>query len=179
MNRISLVIVVAASAATALAYSNLVAQSRAAAASSEWPTYGHDAGGQRFSPLTQITPANVDRLQVAWVYHMRPAPAPDSTAPSGGGQGRGGRGGSGFASSETTPIVADGLMYITTPYGRVVALDSTTGKEIWTFSVPAGNASTRGVEYWAGDAQTPAQIVFGTGGGRLFSLDAKTGEPNA
>ena len=80
MKRIALVIVVAASAATALAYSNLVAQSRAAAASSEWPTYGHDAGGQRFSPLTQITPANVDRLQVAWVYHMplsTSAPIPD------------------------------------------------------------------------------------------------------
>ncbi len=50
----------------------------AAAASNEWPTYGHDPGGQRFSPLTQITPANVDRLQVAWVYHMRPAPTPES-----------------------------------------------------------------------------------------------------
>jgi quinoprotein glucose dehydrogenase len=176
------VIVVAASVATALAYSNLVAQSgaaRSAAASNEWPTYGHDSGGQRFSPLTQITPANVDRLQVAWVYHMRPAPAPDSAPSSGGGQGRGGRGGSGFASSETTPIVVDGLMYISTPYGRVVALDSTTGKEVWAFRVPAGNASTRGVEYWPGDAQTAAQIVFGTGGGRLFSLDAKTGEPNA
>ena len=107
--------------------------------SNEWPTYGHDAGGQRFSPLTQVTPANVDRLQVAWVYHMRPAPSTDSASTPGAGQGRGGgRGGSGFASSETTPIVVDGLMYLTTPYGRVVALDSTTGKEIWNFRVPAG-----------------------------------------
>ena len=40
--------------------------------SKEWPTYGHDAGGMRFSPLTEIKPANVDRLKVAWVYHMRP-----------------------------------------------------------------------------------------------------------
>ncbi len=42
--------------------------------SNEWPTYGHDPGGVRFSPLEQITPANVAQLQVAWVYHMRPAP---------------------------------------------------------------------------------------------------------
>ena len=164
------------------AHTRTTAQSKAAPAtpSNEWPTYGHDPGGQRFSPLTQITPANVDRLQVAWIYHMRPAPT-DASVPASdaGGQGRGGgRGGGGFASSETTPIVVEGVMYLTTPYGRVVALDSTTGKEVWNFKVPSGSASTRGVEYWAGDAQAPPQIVFGTGGGRLFSLNAKTGEPN-
>ena len=38
--------------------------------SKEWPTYGHDSGGMRFSPLTEITPENVARLKVAWVYHM-------------------------------------------------------------------------------------------------------------
>ena len=183
MKRILIVVVTAAVAAGAFAYSSLVAQSgsaRGAAPSNEWPTYGHDPGGQRFSPLTQVTPANVDRLEVAWVYHMRPAPSTDSASTPGAGQGRGGgRGGSGFASSETTPIVVDGLMYLTTPYGRVVALDSTTGKETWNFRIPAGNASTRGVEYWPGDSQTQPQIVFGTGGGRLFSLNAKTGEPNA
>ncbi len=183
MKRLLIVIGAAGIAAGAFTYSNILAQStsgRTPAASNEWPTYGHDSGGQRFSPLTQITPANVDRLQVAWVYHMRPAPTADtSSAPAAAGPGRGGgRGGSGFSSSETTPIVVDGLMYLTTPYGRVVALDSTTGKEIWNFRVPAGGASTRGVEYWAGDGQTPAQIVFGTGGGRLFSLTAKTGVPN-
>ena len=46
------------------------------AQSREWPTYGHDPGGMRFSPLTQITPANVSQLEVAWVYHMKPAAAP-------------------------------------------------------------------------------------------------------
>src|SRR5213593_758055 len=43
--------------------------------STEWPTYGHDLGGMRFSPLKQITPANVVRLQRAWVYHMKPPDA--------------------------------------------------------------------------------------------------------
>jgi quinoprotein glucose dehydrogenase len=145
---------------------------RPGAASTDWPTYGHDAGGQRFSPLTQITPANVDQLQVAWVYHMRPAgaatapagaatapagaataPAPAASAPGAGrggeeaggaaapaqGRGRGrGRGGSGFAVGQTTPLVVNGVMYLTTPYGRVVALDSATGKELWTSPPPAG-----------------------------------------
>ena len=50
------------------------AQSKGAASpSTEWPTYGHDPGGARYSPLTDITPANVGRLSVAWVYHMKPA----------------------------------------------------------------------------------------------------------
>ena len=58
-----------------------------AAASTEWPTYGHDPGGMRFSPLKQVTPANVGQLQVAWVYHMRPPTpakpsAPDASAPA-------------------------------------------------------------------------------------------------
>ncbi len=167
-----------------------------AAASKEWPTYGHDPGGMRFSPLTQLTPANVSQLEVAWVYHMKPAAVPstdgrgtgtsaspnapvgDTPPPAGqGGRGRG-RGGTGFASSEVTPLVVNGTMYLSTPYYRVAALDATTGKEVWTFQLPSGNPSTRGVEYWPGDAQTPAQIVFGSSDAKLYSLDAKTGKPN-
>jgi len=56
-----------------------LAQSKPAqrpAASNEWPTYGHDPGGMRFSPLTQITPANVNQLKPAWMYHLRPPDAP-------------------------------------------------------------------------------------------------------
>jgi quinoprotein glucose dehydrogenase len=150
------------------------------AASTEWPTYGHDPGGMRYSPLTQITPENVSRLQVAWVYHMKPAPAapsPDAGAPAPGGRGRG-RGGSGFSASEATPIVAGGLMYIATPYNRVVAVEPTTGRERWVYQLPTGSPSTRGVEYWPGDATTPAQVVFGSSAGQLYSVDARTGKPN-
>jgi quinoprotein glucose dehydrogenase len=136
----------------------------------EWPTYGHDPGGTRFSPLTQITPANVGKLQVAWRYHMRPRKA---DAGGNGGDRR-----SGFAMGETTPVVAGGVMYITTPYGRVVALDPTAGEEIWVHQLKSGNPSMRGVEYWPGDGRTPPQIVFGTSDGWLMSLDARTGEPN-
>ena len=169
-----------------------------AAASKEWPTYGHDPGGMRFSPLTQITPANVGQMQVAWVYHMRGATPPPGSGPTpvppgvseqlggrGGapapptpGRGGRGRGGSGFSSSEVTPLVVDGVMYLTTPYFKVVAIESATGKEIWTFQLPSGNPSTRGAEYWPGDARTPAQIVFGSTDGKLYSVHAKTGKPN-
>ena len=144
--------------------------------SKEWPTYGHDPGGMRFSPLTQLTPANVSQLKVAWVYHMRPAgavapaargaagPEAEGLPPQlgGGGRGRGGRGGSGFRASEVTPLVIGGTMYLSTPYSRVVAVEPSTGKEIWTFTLPSGGASTRGVEYWPGDAQMPPQVVFGS-----------------
>jgi quinoprotein glucose dehydrogenase len=144
----------------------------APAASKEWPTYGHDPGGMRFSPLDQITPANVGQLQVAWVYHMKPpAAAPTEAA------GRG-RGGSGLSSSEVTPLVIDGVMYIATPYYRVAAVDSSTGKELWSYRLPSGNPSMRGVEYWPGDGQMAPQVVFGSSDGKLYSLNAKTGAPN-
>ena len=134
---------------------------RTTAPSREWPTYGHDPGGMRFSPLTQITPANVSRLEVAWVHHMKPA---GSTLR--------------FAASQVTPLVVNGTMYLSTPYSRVVAVEPATGTEVWAFRLPSGNPSTRGVEYWPGDRQTPPQIVFGSSDSKLYSLDAKTGKPN-
>src|SRR5579859_5214571 len=62
------------------------------ASSPEWPTYGHDAGGMRYSPLTTITPANVSQLTVAWTYHLKPG---SDAEPAG-------RGAAGFAPSEAT-----------------------------------------------------------------------------
>jgi len=158
----------------------------------DWPTYNRDPGGTRFSPLDQITPANVSTLEVAWVYHMKPAApapaAPAASTPAGheeapaappptanSNQTRGRRG---FASSESTPLVVGGVLYMSTPYARVVALDPATGTEKWAFQLPTGNPSTRGLEYWPGDATTPAQIVFGTSDAKLYSIDAATGTPN-
>ena len=176
---------------SAVLFAGFLVTLRAADPSTEWPTYGHDSGGMRFSPLKEITPANVDRLKVAWVYHMKPVGAPAQSAaargpsigetPDGPGGGRGGRGrggAGGFYPSEGTPLVVNGIMYLSTPYARVVAVDPVSGKEIWAFPMPSGAASTRGVEYWAGDGKTPAQIVFGSSDGKLYSLDAKTGKPN-
>ena len=96
--------------------------------STEWPTYGHDPGGMRYSPLTTITPWNVTTLGVAWVYHLKPE----------GYVARGGRGGTGFVAAEDTPLVVNGVMYIASPYGRVVALDAVTGKEDWVYVAADG-----------------------------------------
>jgi quinoprotein glucose dehydrogenase len=158
----------------------------------EWHTYGHDPGAMRFSPLKQLTPENVARLKVAWVYHMRPegytgAGAPPqrrqaaANAPAGDEpeQPRARvQFGSGFRPSEVTPLVIGGILYITTPYSRVSALDPVNGRELWSFQLPSGVPSTRGLEYWPGDRRTPAQVVFGSSDGKLYSLDAKTGKPN-
>ncbi len=155
--------------------------------SPDWPTYGHDKGGQRHSPLTQITPANVGKLQPAWVWHMKPAV--DPAAPVADGAQRtaegiapppqfGSRRRSRFAGSQATPLIIGDRMFVTTPYGRVVALDPVTGKEIWGTAIDGpGQPSLRGVEYWPGDAASPPRLVFGTRDGRLIALDAATGKP--
>jgi quinoprotein glucose dehydrogenase len=157
----------------------------------DWPTYGHDKGGQRASPLKQITPANVSTLKTAWVYHMKPAAdvavsTPDAaqraqegiaTPPPGGPPARKR---SRFTGSQVTPLIISGKMFITTPYNRVVALDPVTGKEIWVSPISGqGQPSLRGLEYWAGDAMTSARLFFGTRDGRLIALDAETGKPSA
>ena len=143
--RVCFVALSSAAAAAALTAGQETVRPRTPTAAQEWRTYGHDPGGMRFSPVAQITPANVGQLSVAWVYHMRPpaaaAPPPADAAPPAPGRGRGrGRGGSGFSPGETTPLVIDGVMYVSTPYGRVVALDSATGKEVWVFQLPSGTA---------------------------------------
>lgn len=134
-----------------------------ASAQEGWPTIGRDAGGQRFSPLTQITPANVGQLQVAWTYHLRPA-----NDASGG-----------LLPSQTIPLVVGDTMFVASPYSRVVALDATTGAEKWVFELPdEDRPSLRGVEYWPGDATHGPAIVFGSRLGRLYSIDAATGRAN-
>jgi len=134
----------------------------AAPSAGDWPTYGRDASGGRFSPLTQITPGNVGKLAVAWTYHMNPAP---------GAAGR-------VATSTTTPLVVKNVLYLGTPYGRVVALDATSGKQIWAYQLPGSDQPPfRGVSYWPGDGKLGPRIVFGSAQGRLIALDAKTGEP--
>ena len=159
-----------------LASAAIAASAQAAGpADNDWPSYGNDQGATRYSTLKQITPENVDKLQVAWTYHMRPAgyvppPLPPGLPP--------GFRLTGFSSSQATPIVINGVMYFPSPYGKVVALDADTGKEIWTYQMPARDqASTRGVQYWPGTRGAKPEIVFGTRSGRLIALDAATGTP--
>ncbi|MFL6774869.1 MAG: PQQ-binding-like beta-propeller repeat protein [Sphingomicrobium sp.] len=159
-----------------------------AAPQGDWTNYGRDPGGMRFSPLTQITPANVGNLKRAWTYQMRPPGVRMEVGTGfGGGSPRQAQGAAPeaaeatvsatpkrrFIQSEVTPIVADGLMFISTPYGRVVALDADTGKEVWNY---AAQAPTRGVAYWRGDSRHAPRVVFTTADGGLVALDAKTGK---
>jgi glucose dehydrogenase len=149
-------------------------------ASGDWPMYGHDGGSTRFSPLTQVNVDNVSKLKRAWTFHMTPAtpaaaaaPA-NGAAPAGPARARGRR-------SEATPLMVDGVIYLPTPFSRVVALDASTGKQIWEYQLSNNdNAATRGVAYWPGDGKKLGpRIVFGTAAGSLIALDAKTGKLSA
>src|SRR5262249_12825367 len=83
-----------------------------------------------------------------------------------------------YSVAEVTPLVVAGIMYVTSPYGRVTALHPKTGTEIWNYKLPTGQPATRGVEYFPGDSQTPPQIVVTTADAKLFTLDAKSGALN-
>jgi glucose dehydrogenase len=144
----------------------VVSQQTANPVSGDWPLYRHDLSGTGYSPLTQITVQNANRLTQAWTY---PFPA-DAQAAAAKGKGRGGGG----PNSEATPIVVNDVMYL--PAGnRVVALESTSGKQIWEYAVTGGVPSRRGVAYWRGDGTHPPHIVF-TAGRRLIALNASTGK---
>src|SRR5262245_2367326 len=131
----------------------------------DWPMFSHDLSATRFSPLKQINANNVGNLKLAWSMPYRA----DRNAAGGGGLG---------GLTEATPVVVNGVMYLPAE-NRVLALDATTGKQIWKFEVtsggPGGALSRRGVTYWPGEANIPARI-FVTAGRRLIALNATTGE---
>jgi quinoprotein glucose dehydrogenase len=122
----------------------------------------------RYSPLDQINRQTVKRLKPAWTYH------------TGELEGRQGR------TIECTPIVVEAVMYVTTGYLRVVALDAATGRELWQFDPLKDHPSrhplasggvNRGCAYWSDrEPGGERRIIHGTADGRLFSLDARTGK---
>ncbi len=147
----------------------------------DWPTYGRDLAGTRYSPLKQINPRNVTRLTRAWTYHM--ASGSSTPAPAGPQEGnevpapRGrGRGAPVARVWEVSPLVIGDVMYLTAANGRVVALEPETGKELWVYDVKDGLPAERGLEYWAGDGQSPPELFFGTSSGKLIALNARTGK---
>ena len=129
----------------------------------DWPNYGGDKGGLRYSPLKQITRENVKKLQMTWTYRTGDVSDENNTT------------------MECTPIVVDGVMYLTSAYSRVIALDAGSGRELWKFDpwqdqVRPRYTVNRGVAYWSdGKAR---RILLGTTDPRLISLDAATGKPD-
>ena len=160
-------------ALTWLAMGDLVPM--AAAETSSWPSYGNDAGGSRYSPLSEITPANVTDLEIAWVHHHGDVAI--------------GEGFNTTSAFEATPILVDGTLYVCTPFNRVLALDPATGVEHWAYdpgvdrtAAWANQLTCRGVSTWLdpdrGDGEVcQRRILTGTVDARLIALDAKTGLP--
>lgn len=115
------------------------------------PVAAGDSQSAHYSPLKQVTPSNIARLQVAWKFH------------------------SGAPGSEAVPVIANGVMYLTQPNG-VFALEPETGRLLWKYELEG--MAIRGLSYWPGDAQTPARVFAGVRD-QLLALDVKTGLPAA
>lgn len=145
-----------------------------AAQVADWSFYGGDAGGARYSTAKQITRENIGRLKIAWNYHTG-ALAPETPRNA-------------KAAFESTPILIDGSLYLTTPFNAVIALDPATGAARWTYdpkidrSHDYSEVTNRGVAFWrdssaAANAVCALRIFEGTLDARLIALDGKTGKP--
>jgi alcohol dehydrogenase (cytochrome c) len=127
---------------------------RAMADSGSWPSYGRDYTNRRFSPLRQITPANAGQLDLAWKYETGIHQA-----------------------FETSPVVAGGVMYFSTPLNHVVALDAATGQKKWEYAheyegptVHCCGPVNRGIAVYGG------RVYMGALDARLVALDAESGK---
>jgi len=154
--RFALCSFVVAVAAGSVAQAAPVDDARLRAASddpSNWLSYGRDYANQRFSPLTQINRTSVNQLAPRWIYQTGTS-----------------------ATFQATPLVVDGVMYLSMPFNHVAAIDAATGRELWRYEhkrkapkMCCGSAN-RGVSVAYG------KVFFGTVDSRLMALDAKTGK---
>ncbi|MBD2704283.1 pyrroloquinoline quinone-dependent dehydrogenase [Spirosoma sp. BT702] len=148
-----------------------------ASGSVEWPAYGNDAGGMRFSPLKQINTTNVKQLTVAWTFR------------TGELENYKGTGAAEKAAFEATPVMVDGTLFFSTPTSRVIAIDAATGQKKWDYDPDVylrqelSEITSRGVSVWptatdkTASGGTGKRIFIATLDGRLIALDAKTGKP--
>jgi quinoprotein glucose dehydrogenase len=142
------------------------AQAQQGATDGQWPAYGGDGGGLRYSSADQIDASNVASLEVAWVWKA------DSLLPNA------------IATSETTPLMVDGILYFSMDQRRVIiAADAGTGETLWLYRLDEGERFLaaprkihRGVSYWS-DGAGDDRIVFATPGFHLIALEAHTGRP--
>lgn len=141
-----------------------------------WPTYGNDPGGTRYSPAAQIDRSNVSRLKVAWTYRTGANESATRLISK--------------AALEATPILVNGVLYLSTPYNHVIALDALSGTRLWEFDPQINlrrdysEVTSRGVSAWrdaSGKAGQPCalRIFAGTLDARLLALDGASGKPCA
>ncbi len=134
----------------------------------EWRHYGGDAGGTKYSALRQINRENVSQLKPAWTFDTGDFSDGTQYPPK--------------SAFECTPLIVDGVMYVSTPFHRLIALEPERGKQLWTFDSGFDRQSrlglfiSRGVTYWQEGSRR--RIYLGTQTGQLFSIDAKTGKPD-
>jgi len=144
-----------------------------AAGDAGWAFYGGDAGGARYSTAAQITRENVGRLKVAWTYRTEALAVQTDLNQK--------------AAFEATPILVDGMLYLSTPYDHVIALDPKSGTKAWEFFPKLdlmhgySEVTSRGVAAWRDakaktDAACALRIFVGTLDARLIALDGRTGE---
>ncbi|MEO8569645.1 MAG: pyrroloquinoline quinone-dependent dehydrogenase [Ginsengibacter sp.] len=158
-----------------IGFSQKGSRSGAGVSNNEWPAYGRDAGGSRYSNLQQINSNNVGKLKVAWTYRTGELKTYEGTSAIE------------KAAFEATPIMIGSTLYFSTPSDRVMAVDATTGSKKWVFDPKVNlkndysEITSRGVSSWPapGDKiNTAAQrrIFIGTIDGRLIAIDAGTGK---
>ena len=140
-----------------------------------WDSFHGQLNAQKYSPLTQITADNVNKLTKVWVFHT--------------GDVSDGKGDTPATVWSATPIFANDTLYIGTPFDRLIALDPGTGKEKWHYDTKSSRKAltqpvlkNRGVSYW--QAKNPVKgeacqkmVYMGTVDGKLFALDADSGKP--
>jgi quinoprotein glucose dehydrogenase len=157
----------------------LLSAAVAHAEDAQWPAYGGDDGGTRYSPAAQITPETIDDLVNVWTYSTGDLGRYDRTVLR-------------RTKFQSTPILTDEALVVCTPFNNVIALDPETGGEKWRFDPkiptegvrPANRFNCRGVAQWidsqaAAGAACARRIFAATNDYRLFALDAKTGVPCA
>ena len=152
----------------------------AAARVEEWPAYGNDPGSSRYSPLSEITKANVGSLKVAWTYHTGDVSDGKGTW---NGQKVWAR-----STFEATPLMVDRTLYIATPFNRIIALDPETGREKWIFDPKLNRIgyygddfTCRGLATWIDPKLQPGEpcrriLYEATLDGRLVAVDAEKGK---
>ena len=135
----------------------------------EWSYVGAEQSHAKYSALADIARANIDQLEIAWQWDPAEQPLSEyGTRPG---------------SFEATPLMIDNVLYLSTMYARVVALDAETGSELWMFDPksyqhgprggPPGGFKHRGVAFWRNGSKTQ---LFLNSRDRLYAIDAQTGQ---